>query len=193
MRDGEKDGRVTIADVVDHRSVGLGALAGLSGEILVVDGVAWVGRAASTGVVVERAQPNDQAALLLLAEVGPWKSATLEAESALDDLDPKPSGAARTTPFIVRGNFAQLELHVLAGRCPYAPDDDEGDDAVRRTFDGARGTLVGFVTDEAPGVIAHHGSRLHVHALLEEPEPFVGHVDAAVIRSGSLLLVPAER
>ncbi len=192
MRDGQKDGRVTIERVLKRTSVGLGALEGLRGEVLVVDGTAWVGRTDSFEVVVERAKPDDQAALLVLADVEAWRSSVLGADASLDSLDPRGTGSPVTVPFIVRGDFADVELHVLAGRCPYGPEEEEGDEPVRRTFSAARGTLVGFVTDEAPGIIAHHGRRVHAHVLLEEPEPYVGHVDGAVVLAGSTLLVPAR-
>jgi hypothetical protein len=102
---------------------------------------------------------------------------------------------AVTVPFVVEGALHELELHVLNGACPFraAQGNDAGRAPLRRSFDRASGTLVGFVTDEPPGVLTHHGSRTHVHVLVESPERISAHVDRVTVAAGSVIRVPAGR
>ena len=175
LREGDKAGKVVLADVASQFAVGLGALADLEGEIVVYDGSAWTSRTDATGRVHTRlADRDDQAALLALAQVRSWCTFTIDRELALADLDAylgelRPGAglqAHETFPFIVHGRVAGLETHVLAGRCPYAPGDTQGSEPVRRTTAQAEVVLVGLYTDLPAGVLTHHGAKTHVHALL---------------------------
>jgi alpha-acetolactate decarboxylase len=196
MRDGDKGGRVVVEDVVRPSSVGLGALAGLEGELLVLDGFAWAGRSASSGTSVERVTGEDEAALLFLAEVPRWRTATLIIATQAETFSPHAYGAVygarapSTIPVVFHGKLTDVEAHVLAGRCPYASGDTSGEDPVVRTFAKANGTLVGFWTQEPPGELTHHGSSLHWHVLLDEPERFVGHLDRGRLLAGGSVSVP---
>ena len=100
-----------------------------------------------------------------------------------------PTGT-ETFPFVVRGELEELDAHVLNGRCPYAGPGSKETDPVTRARTRASGTLVGFYTELEPGLITHHGSRTHVHVLLEGDPAFVGHDDAVRIRRGARIGLP---
>lgn len=192
MREGQTAGRVAVRSALTPDAVGLGALAGLSGEIVVLDGVAWIGRADTERARVEPAASGDQAALLVLARVPAWRTVRVETDIVLDAFDPRELGAlnALTIPFVAQGDFADVEMHVLRGRCPYAQDETRGDPPLRASLSNARGTLVGFWTREPPGVLTHHDSNVHVHIVMPGPEGLVAHVDAVRVLAGSRVLVP---
>jgi len=199
LREGDKSGKVKLSEVDSPFAVGLGALAGLEGEILIYDGSVWTSRADGTGRVTTRlADGTDQAALLALAQVRSWRAFTTDRELALADLDAyllelrADAGLTdrETFPFIVHARVDALATHVLAGRCPYAPNDTDGSEPLRRTLDHAEAVLVGLFTDLPPGVLTHHGAKTHVHALLRGELDYVGHVDEARIPIGTTLLLP---
>jgi alpha-acetolactate decarboxylase len=201
LREGDKAGKVQLSKVDSPFAVGIGALAGLEGEILIYDGSVWISRADATGRVTTRlADRTDQAALLALAQVRSWRTFTTDRELTLADLDATlgelrtGTGLAQreTFPFIVHGRVDGLATHVLAGRCPYAPGDSDGSEPARRTTDHADAVLVGFYTDLPPGVLTHHGAKTHVHALLRGEIDYVGHVDEARIPAGTTLLLPSS-
>ena len=201
LREGDKAGKVALTDVDSPFAVGIGALAGLEGEILIYDGSVWTSRADEAGRVTTRlAGQGDQAALLALAQVRSWRAFTTDRELALADLDSylgelrAGAGLAHheTFPFILHGRVDGLATHVLAGRCPYAPGDTDGSQPARRTTDHADAVLVGLYTDLPPGVLTHHGAKTHVHALLRGELDYVGHVDDARIPSGTTLLLPSS-
>ena len=63
---------------------------------------------------------------------------------------------------------------------------------VRRDEANVRGRLIGFYTEGPPGELTHHGSRIHVHALIEGPGPTAGHVDRADFAEGVVIRLPAR-
>lgn len=192
LRDGKKQGRVVVTSMLTPDAVGLGALADLEGEVAVLDGAARVGRADAERAGNEPATAKDQAAFLVLARVPTWRTTLLDADLSIDALDPRAFGAAdaRTIPFLVHGEFADLEMHVLRGRCPYAEDDTAGEPPLRMTRPRAQGTLVGFWTSEPPGVLTHHDSVVHVHVVLTGPDGVVAHVDRVRVLAGAKVSVP---
>lgn len=192
LRDGQKQGRVALTSTLTPDAVGLGALAGLEGEIAVLDGEARLGRATGERAGNEPAATEDQAAFLVLARVPAWRTTQLDAQLSIATLDPRAFGAAeaRTIPFLVQGDFADLEMHVLRGRCPYVEDDGAGEPPLRMTYPRARGTLVGFWTSEPPGVLTHHDSNVHVHVVLAGPDGVVAHVDSVRVLAGAKVSVP---
>jgi acetolactate decarboxylase len=203
MREGHSEGRVRLeAALADPECVAIGAMAGLRGEIAVVDGQVWIARVRGDRVEIARAAgPDDEAALLALAHVPLWSAEPVARELALTELGELVLERGRslglqsdvTVPFVVRGDFADLEAHVLDGRCPYGPPDSPGNDPVRGSFAHARGVLIGLRTDLPGGVLTHHGENVHVHVVVEGDPPWVGHVDAVKVLPGATLALPDAR
>jgi len=201
MRDGDDRARVEVGAVVATRhALGVGVLAGLAGEVTVLDGDVWVTRADRAGrLVTERSDGSGvQAALLALARVERWVSVPLPPDPGRAGLEAAVVAAveraglsaAETVPFEIRGELAGLEAHVVRGACPLAPGvDPDGPDAPLRIRRGrARGTLVGFLTSLPPGELTHHGRRAHVHVLLEDGP--TAHVDRVEVAATAVLLLP---
>jgi alpha-acetolactate decarboxylase len=202
MHEGRTEGKVELADVATApNAIGIGALAGLAGEIVILDGDVWTSRALSDGARVETERTlrhDDQAALLVLTHVARWREHVLERDISASELDDRlrelaaESGLrdAETFPFVIRGELEHLDAHVLNGRCPYSGPGTKETDPIASARSFARGTLVGFYTLAEPGVLTHRGSRTHVHVVLDDREPFVGHVDAVRIRRGGRIALP---
>src|SRR5262245_31281669 len=173
---GQTQGRVRLAEVASGADVvGLGVLAGLDGEITIVDGATWVARADGAGAVrstVGRAQ-DDQAAFLAVARVGEWVEVPVETSLELEQLPywaGMPAMEWPVVPFVVRGVLGDLDAHVLHGACPQAGAVPPGKEPARRHERQAFGTLVGFWTREAPGTLTHAGQSLHAHVVLRGGE-----------------------
>jgi hypothetical protein len=203
MHDGDTGGKVRVSDAIsDPHAFGIGALSGLTGEIAILDGVAWTSRVDDAGRVdtAPSARADDQAALLAVAHVEQWNRQPIERDVALGDLGEYVRARASdvglehasTIPFIVSGELDELDAHVLNGRCPYAGPGSSGTEPVKGGRSRAHGTLVGFYTAGEPGRLTHQGQNTHVHVVLAGPSPFVGHVDGVRILSGASLSVPAR-
>lgn len=201
MRDGRTEGRVALGDVLGSPGlVGVGALAGLTGEIAIVDGVAWVARLEPGLSCGRGARPGDRATLLAVADVADWTETTIgrdlsaaEFEALLAERAAAPALATRDVwPFVVEGELLDVQSHVLNGECPTAGAVDPAHAPVRRSFARVTGRLVGFYAPEAAGVLVHHGEATHTHLIVERPEPYVAHVERAGIGAGARLRVPAR-
>ena len=200
MRDGATEGRVSLVDATRPAgTVGIGALEGLMGEIAAVDGVCWIARVDGDELASERgARAGDRATLLATSTVHRWRTIALDRDVAAGELDALLSAAARDAglggrpwPFVIEGDFTHVAAHVLRGACPSAGIVDPQHEPIRRSFARVRGRLIGFFAPDSAGELVHHGQSSHVHLLVEEPDVFVGHVDAAGVAGGALLRVPA--
>ncbi|MBI4716937.1 MAG: acetolactate decarboxylase [Planctomycetes bacterium] len=205
LHEGRSEPRVAIAEVQRRpRAHAVGALAGLAGEITIVDGVAWRARVVDGQPVIAGAQGEDQAALLTLAYVGRWRTTRVVQPLADGALEAAIKRAAQEAgmatdaplPFRIDGEFTALTLHIVRGACPMgggAADQAPGDLAPWRwRLDRpARGQLVGFFARGREGVVTHHGTSVHAHAIIEhQGRTLMGHVEAASLAGGALLSVP---
>lgn len=199
MREGRTEGRVDLEDAVGRRSYGLGALAGLQGEIAVLDGEVWIGRPRGASIESGTDEPGpEQATLLALTEVRAWSEHVLERDLGPAELEARLAelgaavglGVGRPWPFVLEGDFLALEAHVLNGACPYAGTLAPGQEPLRRSFALARGRAIGFHAPGEGGRLVHHGETLHTHVVLERPERFVAHVDRTGLAAGGRIRIP---
>lgn len=206
MREGSTQARTSLRDWADPHTVAVGAIVGLDGEITVVDGRVWVSRVRD-GVVVTSGPavaPEDQATLLTAMRVARWRSVRLDAGAAgreLEDLIEQ--GAARQGidtslpfPFVIEGQAASFDMHVINGFCPHSGIEAAADrEPWRLTLSEATpATIVGFFAKDSEGVLTHHGTAMHAHALLARDGGWAtGHIDSISIEAGATLRVPELR
>jgi len=206
LNDGDTSGKVRLSVATKPHSVGIGAPEGLAGEIVVLNGETWVGQAGAHGRAETHhpASPDATATFLAMATVPRWVDLHTDGRLSLDGLEQSVRAAAEKNgldtkapfPFVVKGRFSSVKLHILNGRCPFAasqPDDDPTHDPVRVQADATQGVLVGFYYGGSPGVLTHAGKKLHVHAVLQDEHRTVGHVEAVSVEAGATIRVPAIR
>ena len=189
MHGGATDGRVTLGDVVTPHTIAVGALAGLRGEVTVLDGRIATARADGDGVVAAEGATDARAALLVRADVPAWRDVRLTAAIDADGFDDAIEAALRdagvdvaaATPFVLDGTFAILDWHVVDG--PHTHGEVHG---VRRSTPGAA-VVVGFFSRHHEGVFTHMGQATHVHVLVAGA---TGHVDRLAVAPGATLRVP---
>jgi hypothetical protein len=197
LREGRSEPRVALQGMGTPGAVGVGALAGLAGEVTVIDGRVLVATAPATptdACEVREADASDHAALLVLAVVPAWEEheigpapsyESLEAAIAevLHDrgLDP-----ASPIPVRIRGEANDLSLHVLAGACPHA--DPGGAPPWRWSGPSDDVEFVGFFAEDAAGRLTHHARRSHLHAVAGR---VMGHLDDVVLER-AVLRIPAR-
>ena len=201
LRDGETQGRVALTQAARPGTYGLGAIAGLHGELLVADGVVWVSCATAPDAV-EPARPpiaGEQATLLALATVAEWETSELRDISDVTALERAVRAAAEAAgldptqpfPFVVDGTVTALDLHVLNGACPFASPAPPPERAPYRSeLERTDVMLVGFHAEGMAGKLTHHGSSSHIHVLTGGSPAVVGHVDDLQLLDGAQLRVP---
>lgn len=207
MREGHTEARIRLGDAVARpHAYGVGALEGLAGEVTIVDGDVWVSRVAGEDVKVSGPQPiaQDQATLLTLTHVENWESisVTMALEgAALESFIEHAASArgidtSRPFPFVIEGDAIRVDLHVINGYCPSAVDPATMDAQpwVWSSPAPGRAVIVGFYAPDAAGVMTHHGTAVHMHAVVDiDGRTVAGHVDEAAAGAGAVLRLPSAR
>lgn len=201
MLRGRTAGRIGVLKASRPGTYGLGAMAGLMGEITIDNGVAHVSVVEQGAARTRLAKPGDQAALLVVGHVKRWRTHALPALPSLAALEAFVAETARASglvpsaePFLLRveGTFRELSMHVVHGSCPRAHP--EGPAPWRLDGGSGDGVLIGIYAEGREGVLTHHGRRVHLHALLHAPEGrlLAGHVDGLSMAAGGRLQLPLD-
>lgn len=207
LHDGKTDGRVRLSVAASRpHAYGVGAVKGLAGEVLIIDGESWVSEARGANAQTTRRVDGGawEAALLAVAHVPAWTESRVDRPVSPGEFDDFILRAAtdagidvrRPFPFLIEGPLDSMELHVINGQCPMAAangDSQDGNTPFRRSSRDDSGVLVGFYAEDSGGVLTHHDSKTHVHALVDDDQPVMGHVDAVGVGAGAVIKLPARR
>ncbi|HEV8480019.1 MAG TPA: acetolactate decarboxylase [Candidatus Eisenbacteria bacterium] len=201
IHQGRLEGRTTLSAALTHpHGYALGALAGLDGEFIVLDGKAYLSRPDHRGGVVRSTSAGaDSAALLVGSHVTSWREIRLSRAVSLKALQElvqargKAAGlpAGGAYPFLIEGKATHVKWHVADGsKLPPGPSthEEHAKAAVHGEEKRATATFLGFYSDHDAGTFLHHDSNVHVHALL--PGGLAAHVDDAVFEPGAVLRLP---
>lgn len=204
LRDGRDEGRVAVADVARPHVYAVGTLAGLAGEVTILDGETWISRGSAERATTVREPGAEQATVLVAAEVPAWRE--IQVTEAVDaaELDAFVEQQARAHgldtsapfPFVVAGGLVRLKLHVIGGECPIrarATGATLTAPPYELTTSAVLARLVGIYAEDASGIVCHGGSRTHVHAVLGQHaggEGLTGHVETVGLSPGSRLYLP---
>lgn len=181
LLDGAYEGEMTIDEVLTHGDLGLGTLAGLDGELVVLDGRALVGRADGS---VSPVPGDSRTPFAVVTPFTPGPAIALGALdhddmlAALDEAAPAPVSALR-----LDGTFRRLRLRAVRRQFPpYRPLTEVVDDQGEWEAGAVDATLVGFrFPSEAAGLDA---PGWHLHALTRDGRTG-GHVLVADLTSGT--------
>ena len=184
---------------------GLGATAGLKGEIVQVDGRLLVSPGSDAQGAVRRPEPGEMALLFASARVAAWREVPVPRDldaaafEAFLDEQARAAGMDPAQPFVFRieGRFPHLLWHVVTGDAPAGGHGGghgghANERAGLRLFrqPGASGELVGVASGKAlEGVVSHPGERLHLH-YLGPARDSSGDVDRFSIAAGATLRLP---
>jgi acetolactate decarboxylase len=186
MLEGETGPVVAVESTARRGNYAVGALAGLEGEVTILDGEVY----RSTPAGDERGAGNAQATLLAVAHPARMIEVTVGETipaAGLDDglaaLAVK-AGLGTKEPFVVvvRGSFQGVRWHIVGGAAPGASH-EEHQQGGRQGADSEReGVLVGLYSEGHAGVFTHMGQRSHLHLI---SEGMTAHVDAVAIPAGT--------
>ncbi|MCP4092332.1 MAG: hypothetical protein GY747_02695 [Planctomycetes bacterium] len=196
LRLGQSHGRVVIDDVLEEHTFGLGALANLEGEITILNGITYIAEANSGELILRPHTPEDEATLLITANVETWDLFPISGIGSYQELEEavavlcKENGldVSQPTPFWVQGAASDLELHVINGSCPIA--NPSGPAPLRIQEDQTPLQLFGIYVEDAAGEFTHHNRVSHVHAIAHGKK-ISGHVDAIAFNSVASIWIPA--
>lgn len=184
-------------------AIAIGAMEGLAGEVTIYDGNVWVATPSGETIVVTGPLPRTDAnaTLLTLAYVNAWTETpiTEQAEgAALEALIKRAATAqgldtSKPFPFAIKGNLQTLDLHVINGYCPHATDPatQSAQPWQWSSETPSEVVIVGFYAENAAGLMTHHGTNVHAHAILDvDGTTITGHIDHVIVEPGMTLRLP---
>jgi hypothetical protein len=128
LRDGNTEARVALVDAgITAESYGVGALAGLEGEITIDAGDVTVSRSTGADAVTttKGISDDDAVSMLFLGTVSGWHSiditepvSSLEVDGLLATAFAGRPETQGPRPFRIEGTFSDIKLHVIGGQCP---------------------------------------------------------------------------
>jgi alpha-acetolactate decarboxylase len=202
MVKGDASGTIALASISRSAGTyGAGALADLRGEIIIWDGNVLVTPGESVSGSTQTAGGDDQAALLVSAQVTEWEKLPVPDNMTqkaferyiIDNARSRDTDTNKPFPFIVVGEITDYVWHVINGAAKrHSGGAHQQGHASNRIFSGAeiKGKLIGFYSgEELEGVISHPGERLHVH-YADDDLTISGHLDSFGVRKGATLLLP---
>jgi hypothetical protein len=198
---GDWTASATLASKISGDSYAVGALSDLRGEFAVIGGDVWLSYPAPEPLPQVQHVPRseEEAALLVVAEVRSWKASTLDEDVASAGLDSVLIGIAQAAgiessvpfPFTIEGTLRNVGWHVADGT-RVKPGDPPDKDAQHGEVLEAPGTIVGFYSTKHQGVFTMMGQNTHMHVVLSD-DSVVGHVRAVDIAAGAVVSVPAPQ
>jgi acetolactate decarboxylase len=196
MREGKLEGSIRL-DTLRQREhlYGLGPLAFLKGEIMIIDGESYISTVSDdSSMVVERTY-EVEAPFFGYGNVHSWSEMPLpdsvrtltELENFLDA-----TTKDRKRPFFFRlvGLVDEAVIHVVNlpdGSVVTSPDEAHVGQVDYPVKD-VESELLGFFSTEHKAVFTHHDTYLHIH-LITADRKMMGHVDELVLGNGVRLLV----
>jgi alpha-acetolactate decarboxylase len=214
MQSSDTAGQVALAALPQQPGRwGLGATAGLKGEIVQIDGRLLVSPGSDAQGRVRAPKADEQALLFAAATVQAWQDVPVPRDmdsaafEAFVQEQARALGLAPERPFAFRveGRFPHLLWHVVTGEpAPGGAHGAHGQHggghgvghANKRTDmrlfrqPGASGQLVGVYSGEAlEGVVSHPGERFHLH-YADATASVSGHVDRYSVAAGAVLKLP---
>lgn len=196
MQDGNLSAAVSL-DTLDRTHLyALGPVAGLHGEIAVVDGRVYVARREDKGVDTTSAPPA--AAVLVYSRVNRWAEVPLgEAAADLAAVQSAIEAATERQGLDLEKPFAFRIEGGISGRSHII----HWKEGVEHTMDNHKQfavsggidapMIVGFYSRHHAGVFTHHSTRLHMHTA-NPTTGHVGHVDALTLGADARLYLPVE-
>jgi hypothetical protein len=210
LHTGSTSGQVALSALPQQGgSWGVGATAGLKGEIVQIDGRLLVSPGSDEQGRVRPPQDGEQAVLFAGGRVQSWQDVNVPRDmdagafEAFVQDQAKGLGIALDQPFVFRveGRFSHLLWHVVTGEP--GPGGGHGGQAGHgaghanqrsdmRLFrqPGASGQLIGVYSGAAlEGTVSHPGERFHLH-FADAGAAVSGHVDRYSVAAGAVLKLP---
>lgn len=185
---------------------GVGATAGLQGEMIQIDGRLLVSPGSDDQGRVRAPEANEQALLWASARVAQWSEVGVPSDMNQTDFEAFVQKQARANGlsleqafvFRVKGQFPRLRWHVVTGEKNsqlavggHGGGGHANQQSGMKLFHhpGALGQLVGIYSGkDLEGVVSHPGERFHLH-YANDNVSVSGHVDGYAVAAGAVLML----
>ncbi len=200
MVDGDLSAHINLDTLNKTHLYGLGPVAGLKGELVVIDGKIYSTYKDGSKIVSQQ-NKTSLAAMLVYSKVEKWKEisiqSTIKNYVELEDLvkqTAKKNGYDIEKPFSfkIKSSPIKTSYHVI----DWKPGTEHTmanhkQFAYSGTFSNEPMLLLGFYSPHHESIFTHHTTNMHVH-ILEEKFGTVGHLDDMQIDGTIKIYLPVE-
>ena len=184
MWNGELDGKIYL-DTIDNKKglYGLGPEAFMTGEIMVIDGRAFVSRVKSDSTMEVEETFQIKAPFFVYSNVNSWEKVTISSpvssirqlEVYIDSVSKRPEAPFT---FKLKGKVQSAKVHVQnlpPGTVVKSPKDAHlGQQSYQ--IHNREVEIVGYYSTKHQGIFTHHDSFVHMH-LITTDKKIMGHLD----------------
>ena len=194
------------ADLNDFKGIehfyALGAVEGLKGEILVLDGVPYISSVHEEQLSIDNSF-DYKASLFVNTSVKEWNEFDIDSEIiTYEELESFISTTAEQNgievtepfPFLLKGTADSLLWHVINW-----PEGDTEHTHEKHINSGLHGThedidieILGFYSDSHHAIFTHHTTNMHLH-FISKDKTKTGHVDGLTLGEGMKLFLPKTK
>lgn len=177
---------------------GLGPMAGLRGEIMVLDGVPYYSQVGANQSMVVGKSAELGAPFFGYTYIKEWQSETLPAQvrdiASLEAYLKERLGASAQTFFRLKGKVDMANIHVVnlpEGAVVRSPKEAH-QGMVNYKLYAEDCEILGFFSTQHETIFTHKGNTTHMH-LINEDKNMMGHLDEIAFEAGQMiLLLPKE-
>ncbi|MBE2188727.1 MAG: acetolactate decarboxylase [Candidatus Kapabacteria bacterium] len=199
MHKGELFGTISL-DTISNTShlYGLGPLEYLKGEILVIDGKAYVSRVITDTSMKVEENWEVKAPFFVYANVEKWKEVSFpdsiqtipQLEIFLENISEN-----KQHPFVfkVSATVQNGDIHIVnlpEGTEVHSPEEAHQEQR-NYPINNEPVEMIGFFSTEHQGVFTHHDSYVHIHLITNDKKK-MGHLDDVVFKKGTVQLFLPE-
>jgi acetolactate decarboxylase len=185
MMKGDLSAKVDLDSITKTHLYGLGPVAGLKGEVLILDGQIFSSES-NNNEIVNHQDSVSKIAMLVYCYVEKWKPITFKANVVkYDDLEKlveekaKNEGIDLEKPFVfkIEAKPKTLQYHVIDWK---NGEKHTMENHKQFAFNGllkrSNAKLLGFYSNKHHSIFTHHTTNMHIH-FLDEKTKTVGHLD----------------
>lgn len=190
MWKGKLEATVMVDTLPDHLGMtGIGPLAYLQGEILLLNDTCYVSRVLNDSVMRVTTEVHAGAPFFVFAPIQKWKQISIpdgnytmiKFEHALDSILKEVDDAIA---FSITGTFKEAEVHIVnlpEGAVVRSPNDaHQGQVQYRQQT--VSGIAVGFFSRKHKTIFTHHDTFMHIHFIRDDRQ-WMGHADGLIFSS----------
>ncbi|WP_394330741.1 acetolactate decarboxylase [Cesiribacter andamanensis] len=200
MHKGDLSSRIHLQELAGKKNLyALGAVAGLKGEILILNGQPFVSRIEDNKLHLSQ-DFSDSASLLVWAQVENWQQIPIpDSVRHYAQLEHFIAAAAKAQgidlnspfPFMLEGPPASARWHVINW-----PEGEQEHSHAKHKASGLQGVVekqslefLGFYSNQHHGVFTHHSTNIHLHVKTSD-NTVAAHLDELEAAPGMLLKLP---
>lgn len=194
MWKGELESKIDLDSINDRKGLyGVGPLTGLTGELLIKDGVSYVSKVKDSIMQVKKSF-KVSAPFFVYANVTEWKKIDLpDSISNIKQLevflDQKTKNSRKPFAFKLQGKIKSAKIHVqnLPKGTKVSSPKEAHQGQVNFNLENEEVDIIGFFSTEHQGIFTHHDSFLHMHLITSDASK-MGHLDMVNFDSIQLFL-----